>query len=585
MAGLNLLVAIRERLEANQARLQANQARLEANQERLEANQARLQADQEKLEAKIQANQERLEAKIGRLEDNKRDNKKRLEAKIKANQEWLEDNQGRTETKMDTFINASQERLEVPITSIWSEVEEIIKSREEDAKVTVALNGQAAWTVYDIDPPISTPKVTSVASRQQHPSAKSASQGGAEWQRSSDVVKKVQQLNKNREERHQRHNELRKEKELNKKLHHNNPNWEFLVMIREYRDSIEFRPLQESDPLEDHQITVCVRKRPLNKKEVDRNEPDVISVLNKNHIVVHEPKLSVYLTKSLENQHFIFDYAFDETCSNDLVYKYTAKPLVQTVFEGGMATCFAYGQTGSGKTHTMGGTFQGKIQDCRKGIYAMVAEDIFKYNALNLTVYASFFEIYGSEVFDLLANRAKLRILEDHKQQVQIVGVTERAVNSVRELLQVIQHGSSTRTSAKTMANSNSSRSHAVLQIVVRMPGVKRIHGKFSLIDLAGNEMAADMSSANSHTRMEGAEINKSLLALKECIRALGRKGAHLPFRGSKLTHVLRDSFIGKKSKTCMIVMISPGMNSCEYSLNTLRYADHVKEHRATYKQ
>jgi kinesin family protein 2/24 len=68
---------------------------------------------------------------------------------------------------------------------------------------------------------------------------------------------------------------------------------------------------------------------------------------------------------------------------------------------------------------------------------------------------------------------------------------------------------------------------------------------------------------------MEGAEINKPLLALKESIRALGRKGAHLPFGGSKLTQVLRGSFIGKKSKTYMIVMISPDMSSCEYSLNT----------------
>merc|ERR1712228_549550 len=106
----------------------------------------------------------------------------------------------------------------------------------------------------------------------------------------------------------------------------------------------------------------------------------------------------------------------------------------------------------------------------------------------------------------------------------------------------------------------------------------KTLYGKFSLIDLAGNERGADTHGSDRQTRMEGAEINKSLLALKECIRALGRKGAHLPFRASKLTQVLRDSFIGENARTCMIAMINPCLSSCEHTLNTLRYADRVKE-------
>ncbi|KOX78803.1 Kinesin-like protein Klp10A [Melipona quadrifasciata] len=406
--------------------------------------------------------------------------------------------------------------------------------------------------------------------------------------RRSNVVKEVERLKKNREERRQRQAELKEEKEALMNLDPGNPNWEFLAMIREYQSSIEFRPLRETDAVEDHQITVCVRKRPLNKKEVARKEVDVISVPSKDQMVVHEPKAKVDLTKYLENQIFRFDYAFDETCNNEIVYKYTAKPLVQTIFEGGMATCFAYGQTGSGKTHTMGGDFNGKTQDCKKGIYAMVAKDVFKclklakYRPLNLIISASFFEIYSGKVFDLLADKEKLRVLEDGKQQVQIVGLTEKVVETCDEVLKLIQHGNSARTSGQTSANSNSSRSHAVFQIIARTPGTHKVHGKFSLIDLAGNERGADTSSANRQTRMEGAEINKSLLALKECIRALSRKGTHLPFRASKLTQVLRDSFIGEKSKTCMIAMISPGMSSCEHSLNTLRYADRVKELAAT---
>jgi kinesin family protein 2/24 len=164
------------------------------------------------------------------------------------------------------------------------------------------------------------------------------------------------------------------------------------------------------------------------------------------------------------------------------------------------------------------------------------------------------------------------------------------------------------RTSGITAANSNSSRSHAILQIILKTsspvsatsnappsrnnnnnhnnPAVPRRLmkevGKMSLIDLAGSERGKDTASGDRLQRMEGSEINKSLLALKECIRALGRgDGSHVPFRGSTLTKVLRDSFIGDKSKVCMIAMVSPTHSDVENTMNTLRYADRVKELRA----
>ena len=101
--------------------------------------------------------------------------------------------------------------------------------------------------------------------------------------------------------------------------------------------------------------------------------------------------------------------------------------------------------------------------------------------------------------------------------------------------------------------------------------------GRLSFIDLAGSERGADTFDNDRQTRIEGAEINKSLLALKECIRALDGDARHVPFRGSKLTEVLKDSFIGAQARTVMIANISPGSSSVEHTLNTLRYADRVK--------
>ena len=328
--------------------------------------------------------------------------------------------------------------------------------------------------------------------------------------RRSNVVKEIDRLKKNREERRAKQAEILEEKSAKQSVDPGNPNWEFLCMIRDYQEQLDFNPLNDSDDVVEHQITVCVRKRPLAKKEKVRKEVDVITCPNKDQAIVHEPKTKVDLSKYLDNQHFRFDYVFDDSADNQLVYKYTARPLVQNIFEGGMATCFAYGQTGSGKTHTMGGEFHGKTQDSKNGIYALATKDVFKYltspkyKSLKLQVSCSYFEIYSGKVFDLLSGKSKLRVLEDGKQQVQVVGLTESVVESVDDVLKLITSGNNLRTSGQTSANQHSSRSHAVFQIILRNNTTKKpLYGKFSLIDLAGNERGADTSSANRQTSTE----------------------------------------------------------------------------------
>ncbi|KAK8305650.1 hypothetical protein V6Z11_D03G076200 [Gossypium hirsutum] len=321
-------------------------------------------------------------------------------------------------------------------------------------------------------------------------------------------------------------------------------------------------------------IKVVVRKRPLNKKELAKNEEDIIETLS-NSLVVHETKLKVDLTEYVEKHEFVFDAVLNEEVSNDEVYRETVEPIVPIIFQRTKATCFAYGQTGSGKTFTM------------KPLPLKASRDILRlmhhtYRNQGFQLFVSFFEIYGGKLFDLLSDRKKLFMREDGKQQVCIVGLQEYWASDVETIKDLIEKGNATRSTGTTGANEESSRSHAILQLAIKrsVDGNEskppRVVGKLSFIDLAGSERGADTTDNDKQTRMEGAEINKSLLALKECIRALDNDQGHIPFRGSKLTEVLRDSFMGN-SRTVMISCISPSSGSCEHTLNTLRYADRVK--------
>merc|ERR1712238_164686 len=374
--------------------------------------------------------------------------------------------------------------------------------------------------------------------------------------------------------------------------------------LREFNNQVHSNVLKSNigsnNNLEKIRIRVVIRKRPMSKKEAAKTDDvDVIYPLQYDdfgRIIVYQAKTRVDLTREVESLPFAFDNIFGEDSNNAQIYNETVRNLIPGVFNGHWASVFAYGQTGSGKTFTMMGSNmtgmksgkQNKIkQDENWGLYYLAAKDVFELiknpEYANLTVGASLFEIYGGKLFDLLNDRNPIKCLENHKGKVCFPGLSEHPVADSEHLINLIEAGAMNRSTGTTSANADSSRSHAVLQLSLRKKLRQKAnveHGRLTFIDLAGSERGADTNKACKTTRIEGADINTSLLALKEVIRALATGGSmtHIPFRGSKLTQVLKESFVGENSRTVMVACVAPGMTNCDHTLNTLRYADRVKE-------
>lgn len=130
-----------------------------------------------------------------------------------------------------------------------------------------------------------------------------------------------------------------------------------------------------------------------------------------------------------------------------------------------------------------------------------------------MQIVVTFFEIYCGKLFDLLNNRNLLQIREDKKGNINVIGLNEKMICSAEEFLDVIEEGSVLRVTSQNNSNDDSSRSHAILQISIKEK--KNTFSKISFIDLAGNERGADHMDMNKQTKIDGAEINKSLLTLK----------------------------------------------------------------------
>ena len=350
----------------------------------------------------------------------------------------------------------------------------------------------------------------------------------------------------------------------------------FLKMITKKKELIykSNKPLSYVDS-SDSKIFVVVRKRPIFQKEINNGEIDCISIINP-RVYIHECKIQIDgITKYLEDHEFYFDGTFGEKDNTIDLYKTTLSPMINLILNEGIVTCFAYGQTGSGKTYTMKGLEKEAIDDLYRESKKMGG--IFDF-------YVSFFEIYRGNLYDLLNNKNKVEILDDKNGKVHIYGLYNQIAESPEIMHHIIDSANAIRTTHNTVTNETSSRSHAICNIVVKLKGSEEEYGKLSLVDLAGSERAQETKCNDKERRAEGAEINKSLLALKECIRALDEKKTnpdqHVPFRASKLTHVLRDSFVSKsdKSRIIMISCVTPSYTCCNHSLNTLRYSDRLKE-------
>eukprot|EP00798_Chlamydomonas_sp_ICE-L_P020233 gene20233-26985_t len=378
-------------------------------------------------------------------------------------------------------------------------------------------------------------------------------------------------------------------------------------------------------------VKVAVMVRPLLDFETrkDAKTKDIVMLVPPCKI-----KLPKKPTGSAEDGYnFDFDrvYRADNPQAGKQMFAQLVLPVVERFCQGFNGTVLAYGQTGSGKTYTM------VIPRAINVLFNYVQLASQKYD---LTLKATYYEIYNEQLFDLLSDdqtktkESKLEIREKPNGEVFVEGVTEIVVNSKEEVAAIIDVGNSRRATAAHKMNAESSRSHAIFDLVLeqraklppppstltpRFPplqdecreqmnaessrshaifglvleqrakldavaavpeDLQYLRSKLSLVDLAGSERVRDTGTTGDRFS-EGININRGLLELGNVINALteGKKQRHVPYRNSKLTRVLQDS-LGGNSETLFLACVSPADTNHDHTINTLRYASRARNIR-----
>ncbi|XP_047653050.1 kinesin-like protein KIF13A isoform X4 [Phacochoerus africanus] len=350
--------------------------------------------------------------------------------------------------------------------------------------------------------------------------------------------------------------------------------------------------------MSDTKVKVAVRVRPLNRRELELNTKCVVE-MEGNQTVLHPPPSNTKQGERKPPKVFAFDYCFwsmDESnttkyAGQEVVFKCLGEGILEKAFQGYNACIFAYGQTGSGKSFSMMGSAE------QRGLIPRLCCALFQRISLEqnesqtFKVEVSYMEIYNEKVRDLLdpkGSRQSLKVREHKVLGPYVDGLSQLAVTSFEDIESLMSEGNKSRTVAATNMNEESSRSHAVFNIIITQTLYDLQSGnsgekvsKVSLVDLAGSERVSKTGAAGERLK-EGSNINKSLTTLGLVISSLADQAAgkgknkFVPYRDSVLTWLLKDN-LGGNSQTSMIATISPAADNYEETLSTLRYADRAK--------
>ncbi|KAL0479662.1 kinesin family member [Acrasis kona] len=339
----------------------------------------------------------------------------------------------------------------------------------------------------------------------------------------------------------------------------------------------------------DEAINVVVRLRPLFDHEEDKGEFPVVQctysstskILPKdNCVIVHKcmsgPDMKPQ-TAFIEHVAYPFPngHVFCEDHTTQDVYSNAVLPLIgytlnnQSKIEQ-RGTIFMYGQTGTGKTYTI------------TGVVKLLSSDLFQYllaaqksERSTYSVKVTCLEMLGDSLYDLNNNHTEVKLLQGsgNVRDINVVGSTEININDADGLWKAYDDAAQLRETHATMINSQSSRSHYIFRISIERDGKK--YARLTLIDLAGSERNADSMYHDADRQRESAWINSSLSNLKDVIRTVtlskSNQQQHVPYRNSKLTQLLRDSFEGSGCKTLIISTLSPISTDTEHTMNTLQ--------------